>query len=61
MPKGPKYKPGQKTPVSGQYPVVDKKGNKTGQEVTSVEGKPLPPTPEPGMGYGDPDKTKHKN
>ncbi len=25
-----------------------------------TKGEPLPPTPESGMGYGNPDKTKHK-
>jgi hypothetical protein len=48
----PKYKPGQKVPVSGQYPLVGPKGGATGQEVTAVKGEPFPPTPKPGMGYG---------
>jgi hypothetical protein len=55
----PKYKPGQDAPVSGQYPVLGPKGGDTGKEVTAVQGRPLPPTPKPGMGYGNPDKTKH--
>jgi hypothetical protein len=59
MAKTPTFKPGQKTPDSGQYPVVGPRGGKTGHEVTSVEGRPLPPTPKPGQGYGKPDKTKH--
>ena len=53
-------KPGQTTPVSGQYPVIGPRGGKTGQEVTSVKGKPLPPTSKPGQSYGRPDVTKHK-
>ncbi len=60
MTKAPKYKPGDKAPVSGQYPVVGPRGGDQGTEVTSVKGEPLPPTPKPGMGYGAPDKTKHK-
>lgn len=56
----PKYKPGQDAPVSGQYPVLGPRGGETGTEVTVVKGRPLPPTPKPGMGYGAPDKTKHK-
>ena len=53
-------KPGNITPRSGQYPVVGPRGGQTGQEVTSVRGRPLPPTPKPGQGYGKPDVTKHK-
>ncbi len=53
-------RPGAKTPKSGQYPVVDPRGGKTGREVTSVEGKPLPPTSRKGETYGKPDVTKHK-
>jgi len=52
------YKPGQLTPDSGQYPLVGPRGGKTGDEVTSVKGHPLPPLPKPNMGYGKPDKTK---
>jgi hypothetical protein len=57
----PKYKPGQIAPVSGQYPLVGPRGGPQGPEVTTTKGEPLPPTPRPGMGYGNPDKTKHKN
>lgn len=56
----PKYKPGQPAPVSGQYPLQGPRGGDQGVEVTAVKGRPLPPTPEKGMGYGAPDKTKHK-
>ena len=56
----PKFKPGQKAPKSGQYPVVGPRGGPTGTEVTTTKGEPLPPTPKPGMGYGNPDVTKHK-
>ena len=34
------------------------RGGNTGDEVTSIKGRPLPPTPKPGYGYGKPDKTK---
>jgi hypothetical protein len=52
------YKPGDKTPFSGQYPIIGPRGGDTGEEVTSIKGRPLPPTPKPGYGYGKPDKTK---
>lgn len=55
------YKPGQTTPKSGQYGIVGPKGGKTGQEVTAVEGKPLPPTPKPGQSFTLVDVTKHKD
>ena len=58
--KPPLYHPGDPAPVSGQYPVVGPRGGRQGVEVTAVEGRPLPPTPQPGMGYGKPDVTKHK-
>lgn len=54
----PKYRPGQKAPISGQYPMLGPKGGDTNQEVTVVKGEPFPPTPKPKMGYGNPDKTK---
>lgn len=56
----PIHKPGQKAPVSGQFPVVGPRGGNTGREVTVVKNEPFPPTPDKGMGYGKPDKTKHK-
>jgi hypothetical protein len=48
-------KPGTPVPQSGQY-----KNPQTGNEVTGVQGKPLPPTPRPGQGYVLVDPTKHK-
>lgn len=54
------HKPGTVTPVSGQYAVVGPRGGKLGTEVTSVQGKPLPPTPKPGQGYVLVDPTQHK-
>jgi hypothetical protein len=53
-------KPGQKTPTSGQYGVINAQGRPTGREVTAVEGKPLPPTAKRGQTYRLVDKTKHK-
>lgn len=50
-----KLKPGQPAPASGQY-----RNNSTGNEVTGVRGKPLPPTPQPRQGYSLVDRTKHK-
>jgi hypothetical protein len=55
------FKPGQIAPRSAQYGVVGPRGGKTGSEITGVKGKPLPPTPQPGMGYTMDDKTKHKS
>ncbi len=53
-------KPGVTTPTSGQYAVVGPRGGMLGAEVTSVQGKPLPPTSKPGQGYVLVDPTKHK-
>ncbi len=56
MPKGGKgLKPGTSTPDSGQY-----RNNRTGGEVTSTQGKPLPPTQRRGDTYTLVDPTKHK-
>ena len=49
------FKPGEKATKSGQY-----KNIKTGGEVTSTKGEPLPPTPEKGQKYRLVDPTKHK-
>lgn len=53
-------KPGTVTPTSGQYAVVGPRGGKLGTEVTSVQGKPLPPVQKPGQGYVLVDPTVHK-
>jgi hypothetical protein len=58
--KNQTLKSGNKTPDSGQYEIVGPRGGKTGAEVTSIEGKPLPPTPKPNQGFVLADKTKHK-
>ncbi len=51
-------RPGQPTPQSGQYQRIGKLGGK-GPEVTSVAGKPLPPTQKAGQTYTLVDPTKH--
>lgn len=55
------YKPGHKAPRSGQYGILGPRGGNTGREVTIPKGKPLPPTPKPGMGYTLNDPTKNKS
>ena len=52
--------PGTKAPTSGQYGLKGPRGGQTGVEVTATKGKPLPPTPKPGLKYVLVDKTKHK-
>jgi hypothetical protein len=54
-------KPGQSAPQSGQYEITGPRGGKVagGPEVTAVEGKPLPPTPEPGQKFRLVDPTNH--
>lgn len=52
-------KPGQQVPKSGQYERIGPRGGKTGEEVTGVRGKILPPTPKPGSTYKLVDATKH--
>ena len=51
--KGP-LRPGSTAPDSGQY-----RNTKTGSEVTSVKGEPLPPSPVKGAAYRLVDRTKH--
>jgi len=52
-------KPGQTSPASAQYGVVGPRGGNTGKEVTVPKGRPLPPTPKPGMGYVINDRTRN--
>lgn len=60
MKKKPILKPGNKAPDSGQYEIVGPRGGKVdGEERTSTQRKPLPPTPKPGQGYRLIDRTKH--
>lgn len=47
----PTLKPGNIAPGSGQYQQVGPRGGVNGPEITSVIGRPLPPTTKPGQGY----------
>jgi hypothetical protein len=51
MAQGTPLKPGQETPASGIYDVIGPHGGKTGHQVTSVVGHPMPPTERPGQVY----------
>lgn len=54
------YRPGTATPVSGQYVEVGPRGGLHGSgEITSVQGKPMPPTSKPNSGWLLVDETKH--
>lgn len=54
-------KPGTPAPISGQYRPVGPRGGFIGSnEVTAVQGKPMPPRPKPGQAYVPVDATKHK-
>lgn len=54
-------KPGELAPWSGQYTEVNPQGEAIGPyEITAIEGKPLPPTTQPGNAYKSVDPTKHK-
>ena len=50
---------GTKAPVSAQYEIVNRVGNRTGIERTVTKGEPLPPTPKSGQTYRIADETKH--
>jgi hypothetical protein len=54
-------KPGETATRSGQYALVNQKGQKVGSEATVTKGEPLPPTPKPNMGYILVDPTKHQS
>lgn len=55
-------KPGALTPQSGQCIEVGPKGGLHGSnEITSVFGKPMPPTSKPNSGWKLVDATKHKH
>jgi hypothetical protein len=56
-----RFRPGEKAPVSGQYPIIGPRGGDTGKEVTlvrAVGGSPRRRSR--GGGFGTPDRTKHK-
>ncbi len=52
-------KPGNRAPASGQYEQVGPRGGRTGHEVTTVRGEPLPPTTKPGSSYRIADRTRN--
>ena len=54
------YSPGDRTPISGQYELVNSDGVGVGLEVTSTAGHPFPPTSESGQSYRLVDPTLHK-
>jgi len=54
-------KPGQSAPISGQYALIGPRGGDTGQEITAIKGKPLPPTPKAGQSFIPVDPTKNKS
>lgn len=54
-------RPGNITPTSGQWVQVGPRGGaRSTNEITSVQGKPLPPTSNPGDLWKLVDPTKHK-
>jgi hypothetical protein len=56
------YKPGQKSPGSGQVEIVGPRGGKTKEgERTIVKGEPFPPTPEPGQKFKPVDPTDNES
>lgn len=55
------FKPGQDAPASGQYEEIGPRGGKTGHEVTSNKGQPLPPTRGPRRGYILVDRSRNKS
>jgi hypothetical protein len=58
---GKLHSSGEITPKSGQYEIVGPRGgDRGGNEITGVKGKPLPPVPEPGLKLKLADETKHK-
>jgi len=53
------YRPGEKSPRSGQWEIVGPRGGGTGKERTVTKGEPMPPTPKKGHGFVIVDPTKH--
>lgn len=53
-------KPGQPAPASGQYQEVGPRGGKH-NEVTAIQGKPLPPTNSAGSTYTLVDPSKNQS
>ena len=59
-PQASLHRPGERTPISGQYELINYDGEGTGLEVTSTTGHPFPPTSEPDQSYRLVDPTLHK-
>jgi hypothetical protein len=55
------YKPGEKSPFSGQVGIVGPRGGDTGKERTVTRGEPMPPPPKAGQRYIITDRTKNKS
>jgi hypothetical protein len=49
------------SPGSGQYERIGPRGGHTGEEVTGIKGRPMPPTPGPGSTYRIVDRTKNRS
>lgn len=58
-PKTSGLPPGARTPISGQYERIGPRGGRTGAEVTSTKGNPLPPSTQKGQTFRLVDRTKH--
>ena len=54
-------KPGNIAPVSAQYAVIGPKGGKTGKEIQSTKGHPLPPSDKAGSTYKIVDTVKNQS
>lgn len=53
-------KPGEPADASGQYQATGPRGGHvTPYEITAIQGKPLPPTPRPGLVWTLVDRTRH--
>ena len=52
--------PGAATPRSGVYEQVGPRGGRTGEQVDSTRGNPLPPTREPGRRWTLVTPARHK-
>jgi hypothetical protein len=59
MAKSQPLRPGTPAPASAQYERIGPRGGKTGEEITGVKGKPLPPTPSAGSTYRIADRTRN--
>jgi hypothetical protein len=51
--------PGTSAPASGQYLLTGPRGGNGGSEITSIQGRPLPPTDKPGQTWTLVDPTKN--